>query len=225
MNHKNQQSLKENSAPVSKYDYDGITGTWLLIPARIHLLLLAVVLPVIIWVLPNIHFKGNFRYIFVDYRYLFAGAFALFCIASALLSIVKAKQVKSRIRPTNSVRPQIIAKTGPGRPVNQGTNATAPNTRKTSAKETVTDPKSPTASKPSVIKKKITQQINTKSAFPQSKPKTATKTVAKQVNAPRQTKGVKEALLPSAEKAVSAKKAPTKPKQSRRKPEQMKLDI
>ena len=60
MNHKNQQSLKESNAPASKYDYDGITGTWLLIPARIHLLLLAIVLPVIIWVLPNIPFKGNF---------------------------------------------------------------------------------------------------------------------------------------------------------------------
>lgn len=105
-----QQLLKETQYPTSKYDYDGITGTWLLIPAKFHILMLAIALPVILWMFPFIHLKGNYRYIFADYRYYIAGAVTLFCLASALLSILKAKQVKHRIRPISDVSRQGVTK-------------------------------------------------------------------------------------------------------------------
>lgn len=111
MNH-NQQLQKETQHPTSKYDYDGITGVWLLIPPKFHLLILAVLLPLILWVFPHINFKGNFRYIFADYRYYLAGGISLFFIASALLSIVKAKQVRGKVRPTNNIGAQVIPKKG-----------------------------------------------------------------------------------------------------------------
>ena len=109
MNH-DQQLLKETQYPTSKYDYDGITGVWLLIPPKFHLLILAILLPLILWVLPHINFKGNFRYIFADYRYYLAIGISLFFIASALLSIVKAKQVGGKVRPTNNIGAQVIPK-------------------------------------------------------------------------------------------------------------------
>lgn len=105
-----QQLLKETQHPTSKYDYDGITGVWLLIPPKFHLLILAVLLPLILWVFPHINFKGNFRYIFADYRYYLAGGISLFFIASALLSIMKAKQVGGKVRPTSNVGAQVIPK-------------------------------------------------------------------------------------------------------------------
>lgn len=105
-----QQLLKETQHPTSKYDYDGITGVWLLIPPKFHLLILAVLLPLILWVFPHINFKGNFRYIFADYRYYLAGGISLFFIASALLSIMKAKQVGRKVRPTSNVGAQVIPK-------------------------------------------------------------------------------------------------------------------
>ncbi|MHC5224717.1 hypothetical protein [Ignatzschineria sp. LJL83] len=106
----NSVSEKDLQHPTSKYDYDGITGTWLLIPAKIHILICALLLPIIIWVLPLVHFKGEFRYIFTDYRYYIAGATAIFCFASAILSIIKAKQVKQRLRPMSRVSNQVVAK-------------------------------------------------------------------------------------------------------------------
>lgn len=106
----NSVSAKDLQHPTSKYDYDGITGTWLLIPAKFHILICALLLPIIIWVFPLVHFKGEFRYIFADYRYYIAGATAIFCLSSAILSIIKAKQVKQRLRPMNRVSNQVIAK-------------------------------------------------------------------------------------------------------------------
>lgn len=110
MNNNNSQLAKELQHPTSKYDYDGITGTWLLIPAKIHILLLAITLPVILWMFPYVQLKGNYRYVFADYRYYIAGAVSIFCIASALLSIIKAKQVKQRIRPMSDVSRQSVTK-------------------------------------------------------------------------------------------------------------------
>ncbi|UNM95021.1 G-protein coupled receptor [Ignatzschineria rhizosphaerae] len=110
MNNNNSQLAKELQHPTSKYDYDGITGTWLLIPAKIHILLLAIALPVILWMFPYVQLKGNYRYVFADYRYYIAGAVSIFCIASALLSIIKAKQVKQRIRPMSDVSRQSVTK-------------------------------------------------------------------------------------------------------------------
>ena len=116
MSNNNQQLSKEIQYPTSKYDYDGITGTWLLIPVKFHLLMLAISLPIILWVLPNVSFKGDFRFLLADYKYFLAGAVTLFFIASALLSALKAKQVGLRIRPANRVQQQVIAKIGPGKP-------------------------------------------------------------------------------------------------------------
>lgn len=116
MSNNNQQLSKEIQYPTSKYDYDGITGTWLLIPVKFHLLMLAISLPIILWVLPNVSFKGDFRFLLADYKYFLAGAVTLFFIASALLSALKAKQVGLRIRPVNRVQQQVIAKIGPGKP-------------------------------------------------------------------------------------------------------------
>lgn len=93
MNNDHPRLMKELQHPTQTYDYDGITGTWLLIPPKIHILMLALALPVIIWMLPFVHLKGNFRYLFTDYRYYIAGAVTLFCLASALLSLLKEKQV------------------------------------------------------------------------------------------------------------------------------------
>lgn len=116
MSNNNQQLSKKIQYPTSRYDYDGITGTWLLIPVKFHLLMLAISLPIILWVLPNVGFKGDFRFLLADYKYFLAGAVTLFFIASALLSALKAKQVGLRIRPANRVQQQVIAKIGPGKP-------------------------------------------------------------------------------------------------------------
>lgn len=106
----NSVSAKDLQHPSSKYDYDGITGTWLLIPAKFHILILALLLPIIIWVLPSVPFKGEFQYIFADYRYYIAGAMAIFCISSAILSIIKAKQVRQRLRPMSRINNQVVAR-------------------------------------------------------------------------------------------------------------------
>lgn len=116
MNNDNPQLIKAMQHPTAKYDYDGITGTWLLIPAKFHILMLAIALPIILWMLPFIHLKGNYRYVFADYRYYIAGAVTLFCIASALLSILKAKQVRHRIRPMSEVNRQGVTKPSNRRP-------------------------------------------------------------------------------------------------------------
>lgn len=116
MNNDNPQLMKELQHPTSKYDYDGITGTWLLIPAKFHILMLAIALPVILWMFPFIHLKGNYRYIFADYRYYIAGAVTIFCLASTFLSILKAKQVRHRIRPISDVSRQSVTKSKNSRP-------------------------------------------------------------------------------------------------------------
>lgn len=116
MNNDNSQLMKELQHPTSKYDYDGITGTWLLIPAKFHILMLAIALPVILWMFPFIHLKGNYRYIFADYRYYIAGAVTIFCLASTFLSILKAKQVRHRIRPISDVSRQSVTKSKNSRP-------------------------------------------------------------------------------------------------------------
>ncbi|HIW05748.1 MAG TPA: hypothetical protein H9889_00245 [Candidatus Ignatzschineria merdigallinarum] len=103
MTNEHSQLTKELQHPTSKYDYDGITGTWLLIPAKFHILMLAIAIPVILWMFPFIHLKGNYRYVFADYRYYIAGAVAIFCISSAFLSVVKARQVKNRLRPLSEI--------------------------------------------------------------------------------------------------------------------------
>lgn len=110
MNNDNPQLMKELQHPTAKYDYDGITGTWLLIPAKFHILMLAIALPIILWMFPFIHLKGNYRYVFADYRYYIAGAVTIFCLASTFLSIIKAKQVKYRIRPMSHVNRQGVTK-------------------------------------------------------------------------------------------------------------------
>lgn len=238
MNNNDPQLQKQLHSPASKYDYDGITGTWLLIPARIHLLLLAISLPVIIWVLPNMSFKGEFRYILADYKYYFAAAFALFCIASALLSILKAQQVKSRIRPTNRVGAQIIAKAGPGRPASPTKRVSTPpnlgHVRRNNAE--AVNIKSATASQNQ--KKLATQDIS------EAKPLPADKKVRAKAPKKEQPLAKKSVPLPatiiskkvtspksSTSRSTHAKKEaldtpPSQPKKrTQKKPEQMKLDI
>lgn len=125
MNNDNSQLMKELQHPTSKYDYDGITGTWLLIPAKFHILMLAIALPVILWMFPFVHLKGNYRYVFADYRYYIAGAVTIFCLASTLLSIIKAKQVRNRLRPMNDITRQGVTKPSGKRP-KKTTNDTKP---------------------------------------------------------------------------------------------------
>lgn len=250
MNHNDTQLLKKIHAPASKYDYDGITGTWLLIPARIHLLLLAITLPIIIWVLPNISFRGDFRFILADYKYYFAGAFTIFCVASALLSIVKAQQVKSRVRPTNHIGTQIIAKTGPGRPAQSSTKKEAPaphlghvrrkesqqvsgkvkQTEKTHSEKAQSEKKAAVLKKPSVVAA-TEQPKSTRVQAPKTMSEQPLKTSASVKTPPQKkvttrknssTTNIKQAATKSNQSAPSQ---PAPKKRTRKKPEQMKLDL
>lgn len=166
-----QQLLKETQYPTSKYDYDGITGVWLLIPPKFHLLILAILLPLILWVFPYINFKGNFRYIFADYRYYLAGGISLFFIASALLSIIKAKQVGGKVRPTSNVGAQVVPKKGRATkktPLRQSTRQSTSKAGESNIKQTAGSKLTVKKSKVTTVKEKITQPSRAKNLSKES---------------------------------------------------------
>lgn len=238
MNNDDQQ-LKEIHHPSTKYDYDGLTGTWLLIPAKFHLLMLAILLPIIIWVLPNIHFKGNYRYFLADYRYHLAIFVAVFGIASTLLSILKSKQVTKQIRPTNKVRRQIIAKTGPAKPLSlskkpekNGIHVGHIRPNEASPLKRILAKKAPKAAlKEAPLNEALTQPVPSKKTSSKG-PKIALK---KSENDPSATAAKKPAKPAKASTVTPKKDTSTKaktdtPKKRRtkkteQKPEQMDLDL
>lgn len=83
-------------SPSSKYDYDGIAGTWLAIPPIVHLIFAIIALAVLLFLLPHISFRGPLKYIFSDYQVPIGIAIALFFSASALLSKLKSYQVNHK---------------------------------------------------------------------------------------------------------------------------------
>ncbi len=94
--------------PLRNYDYDGITGVWLRLPYKIHLLIGLLSLPIIYWALPNIPFRNaGVRYFFYDYRLHLMIAATIFCLSSALLSLLKRLQVQGSVRPLQQNEPQV----------------------------------------------------------------------------------------------------------------------
>lgn len=248
MNSNDQQIVNEQQYPTtSKYDYEGITGTWLLIPAKFHILLLAILLPIILWVLPNVSFNGEFRFIFADYKYYFAGIVVIFFLSSAFLSSLKAKQV-SAMKNAQKNTPKVTSKPGPGipksripqsnereNPVSQNgavsvkvkkTSGVMPNARTQAPKPTV--PKKNNHEKSSDTKKsapKVQLNQSSHSAISQGndvKATTITSTSTTKISATkRKTTAKKESELSG--KKEAPKKATTR--RPRKKPEQMDLDL
>lgn len=198
MNNDHPQLMKELQHPTAKYDYDGITGTWLLIPAKFHILMLAIALPIILWMFPFIHLKGNYRYIFADYRFYIAGAVSIFCLASALLSIVKARQVKYRIRPISDVTRQSVKRSTPQ---NRRTPKAAPASEKY--------PKIRVGQ----IKKNLHTSAKTEDKSNASPKNTATNNATKEKVADVITNGVMKTATQNSTKSPSPK-ASTKPRKT-----------
>ncbi len=228
MTNENSRLTSTLQHPTSSYDYDGITGTWLLIPAKFHILMLAITLPVIIWMFPFIHLKGDYRYVFADYRYYIAGAVTIFSLSSAILSIIKAKQVGNRLRPTSEVHRPSVTK------VPRATNH-VPAKKTTRSQDTLTQAPKSSSSKPKNIAQKrakspvtshIKEKVPPKSSTPKSPAKaktkmasntTSTTNLAKNSTAKNSTKANSKAAQSSAKKV-----SPTKRKKNS---QQMQLDL